>query len=173
MVTIEDFWRIDDQIKATWGKKLYQHIDYCGLEPVRPLQHHGYFCTPTNSLTFAATGGDGVHFGIVTSSKQKEAVGPVVMTVPMADTKNVVVAENLEEFFSLGYYAGWFALEEIVYDLEGIIEYYAKPDAELTKQQTAFLEMIRKELPIQHIPLMKVRLNELEKAYLPLLKIDK
>ena len=173
MITIEDFWKIDDQIMAKWGKKFYQHINYCGLEPLRPLQHRGYFCTPKNSLTFAVTGGDGVHFGIVTGSKQKATAGPIVMTVPMAKTNNVVVAENLNEFFSIGYHVGWFALDELVYDPEWAIEYFAKPDAELTKQETAFLEMLRKELPIQHVPLLKTRLDELEKVYLPILEIDK
>ena len=172
MITIEDFWRIDDLIKAKWGRKFYQYIDYCGLEPVRPLVHDGYFCTPKNTLTFATTGGNGVHFGIITDTNSNETSGPIVMTVPMADTKNVVVAEDLNEFFSLGYYVGWFALEEIVYDLDETVDYFSKPDKEITQEKNAFLEIIRKEFTVHHIPLSKVRLDELEKTYLSILEID-
>lgn len=173
MITIEDFYRIDDQIKATWGKNLYKYIDYCGLEPIRPMQCAGYFCTPKNSLTFASTGGDGVHFGIVSGSNNKVNAGPIVMTVPMADINNVVVAEDLEEFFSIGYYVGWFALEQILYDLEEAIEYFSKPDDEMSQKEIRFLDMVRKELSIKPVPLSKQRLKELEEMYFPVLKIDK
>ena len=165
MITIQDFWRVDDHIEAKWGKVAYKHIDYCGLIPVRPLERHPYFCTPKNSLTFAATGGDGVHYGMVQGVNQQGHPGPVVMTVPMATNNNVIVAEDLDEFFSLGYYAGWSGLDEIVYRLDEAIKYYAGPDADLSKEESTFLEMIRKEFQIQHIPLTKKRLEALEKLY--------
>ena len=110
-MTIENYWRIDDIIKDKWGKNAYKYIDYCGLEPVRPMTHFGYFCTPKNSKTFASTGGDGVHFGFVDVQGANSDSGPIVMTVPMAETNNVIVAEDLEEFFCIGYFVGWFALE--------------------------------------------------------------
>lgn len=171
MITIKDFWRIDDQIKAKWGKKFYQHIDYCGLIPIRPLENRGYFCTPKNSLSFASTGGDGVHFGIITDSKQKDASGPIVMTVPMAHTNNVVVAEDLTEFFSLGYHVGWSALEQIVYDLDETIDYFSKSDAEITKEELLFLKIFREELSLKPTSLTKTRLSELEKLYFPMLEV--
>jgi hypothetical protein len=172
MITIEDFWRIDDLVKAKLGKKAYKHINYCGLELVRPLHNIGYFCTPKNSLTFATTGGDGVHFGIINGKNLKGNIGPIVMTVPMAQRNNVVVAEDLEEFFSIGYYVGWFALEQIVYDLEDTIAYFSKPDEEMEKKGLLFLEIIRKELTFNHIPLSKQRLNELERKYFDRLEIS-
>jgi hypothetical protein len=172
MITIEGFWKIDDLIKAKWGKKAYKYINYCGLEPVRPPHNIGYFCTPKNSLTFATTGGDGVHFGIVNGINLKGNVGPIVMTVPMAQTNNVVVAEDLEEFFSIGYYVGWFALEQIVYDLDDAITHFSKSDEDMEKEALLFLEIIRKELTFNHIPLSKQRLNELERSYFERLEID-
>ncbi len=173
MVTIEDFWKIDDQLTAKWGRgrNSYKHINYCGIEPVRPLQHYGYFCTPHNSLTFARTGGDGVHFGIVTGSDGKVNAGPVVMTVPMGRIKNVVVAEDLLEFFSIGYYTGWYALEEIAYDVDRAIEYFSGPDMELSRQELVFLEILRQELALKPVLLSKDRLKELEKRYFPILDV--
>ncbi len=171
MISIEDFWEIDDLITRKWGKDLYKHIDYCGLEPVRPMKHHGYFCTPKNSLTFAATGGNGVHFGLVNGYNNKGDLGPIVMTVPMADENNVIIAEDLHEFFSLGYYVGWFALEQIVYNLDGIIEYYSKPDKEMDPEESNFLELVRREMPIKHIALSANRLEELKREYFEKLEI--
>ncbi len=77
----------DETVKGRFGKKFYNYVDYCRIEPVR--QHdEGYFCTP------------------------------IVMTIlmAMASRNNVVVAETLDEFFGLGYYVGWFALEQLAYD---------------------------------------------------------
>ncbi|MEM1135418.1 MAG: hypothetical protein AAGI07_06220 [Bacteroidota bacterium] len=171
MVAIEDFWKIDDFIKNKWGKHSYKFVDYCGLEPVRPMKCLGYFCTPKNSKTFASTGGDGVHFGLVNGQNNKGNLGPIVMTVPMAEDNNVIVAENLEEFFSLGYYVGWFALEQIVYNLDETIEYYSKPDEETSQKEHQFLELIKKEMPIQHLTLSKDRLVMLKKEYFNCLEI--
>lgn len=170
MVTIQQFWEIDDHIKSKWGKNYYNHIDYCGLEPVRPLAHFGYFCTPKNSLTFASTGGDGVHFGFLDSENLNES--PIVMTVPMSDSYNVVVAEHLEEFFSIGYHVGWFALEQLVYDQEETIEYFSKPDEETEENEIRFLELIRNKIQIQHMPLTLERLEELKEKYFDQIEIS-
>lgn len=173
MITIEDFWAIDDLIKEKWGKKYYNFIYYCGLEPIRPMKNEGYFCTPKNSLTFASTGGDGVHFGMVEGLNLTGVLGPIVMTVPMTDNNNIIVAEDLEEFFSIGYYVGWFGLEQLAYDLEGTIEYFAKPDDDLSKEELLFLELIRDKLNISYKPLTKTRLYELKENYFDKLIIRK
>ena len=170
MITIQQFWEIDDHIKSKWGAKFYNHIDYCGLEPVRPLEHLGYFCTPKNSLTFASTGGEGVHFGFLDKNKPNES--PIVMTVPMSDTHNVIVAEDLKEFFSIGYYVGWFAMEQLVYDQEETIEYFSKPDAETDENEIRFLELIRDKFQIQHRPLTAARLEELKAKYFDQIEIS-
>ena len=171
MTSIDDFWRVDDLIKSKWGKDAYKFIDYCGLEPIRPMENFGYFCTPENSKTFAATGGDGVHFGIVDGKNDNGMVGPIVMTVPMADIQNVIVAEDLEEFFRLGYHVGWFSMEQLVYNLDSTLEYYSKPDEEMTEEETRFLELLRNELNMETRPLTKERLATLEMMYFGRLKV--
>ena len=173
MKGIEGYWRIDDFIKSQWGDACYNHIDYCGLEPIRPMKNFGYFCTPINTLTFAATGGDGVHFGFLKLSDKIPNDGPVVMTVPMSgDVHNVIVAENFIEFLSLGYYVGWFSVEQIVYNLDEAISYFSKQDDEISEEESNFLKMIHKEYSIKHFPLSKVRLEHLKSKYFNLLEFE-
>src|SRR5262245_13594902 len=51
-----------------------------GLRLHDPSRPSGYSSTPTNSLTFAATGGNGVHFGILRiATAPNPNDGPVVM----------------------------------------------------------------------------------------------
>ncbi len=165
MITIDDFWAIDDHIKEKWGKKYYNFIYYCGLEPIRPMKNEEYFCTPRNSCSFASTGGDGVHFSFVDGRNLNGEPGPIVMTVPMADNNNFIVAEDLEEFFSIGFYVGWFGLEQLAYDFEETLEYFSKPDDDFSKEELLFLQLIRDKLNICHKPLTKTRLKELHETY--------
>ncbi len=75
--------------------------------------------TPTNSLSFARTGGDDVHFGLLSVAGKYGDNSPVVMTVPMADDNpndtNFIVGSTLREFLCLGCQHGFFDLEKIAY----------------------------------------------------------
>jgi hypothetical protein len=72
------------------------------LEPVP--ERWSYDTTPRNSLTFASTGGDSVHYSVLTDAGRP---GPVVMTVPMnPDRPNVVVGADLRDFLALGCHSG-------------------------------------------------------------------
>jgi len=170
MLTIKDFFSLDDLINATWGRTAYQHIDYCGLEPLRPLETDSYLCTPLNTVSFARTGGDGVHFGIL-NGVDEEASGPVIMTVPMASIDNIVVAETLEEFFGIGCCNGWFALEQLAYDVPETLAYYASQDEDLTEEEQAFLELVRSKLQVEHVPLSAERLATLKQRFFSQLQV--
>ena len=172
MIEIKDLWKIDDLIKERYGKKYFNQVDYCGLNPIRPLERYEYFCTPINSITFATTAGDGVHFGFITDKGSEVNDGAVVMTVPMTDKNNIVVAESLEEFLSLGYHVGWYALEQLAYDEKDTIEFYSKPDPEISREAKLFLEIIRNELSIDFKAITKDRLNDLHKMYYSKLEIE-
>lgn len=84
------------------------------------LEPGGYSCTPINSVAFASTGGDGVHFSLVDLGDGPAESSPVVMTVPMAfgdDLRsNWVLGADLREFLALGFHGGWFTLEQLAYD---------------------------------------------------------
>jgi hypothetical protein len=90
-----------------------------GLFLLDPPRRAYYDVTPRDSVTFAYTGGDGVHFGVLCAPEAPDADpddGPVVMTVPMGRAKRIVLAGSVGEFLSLGASDGWFGLEQLAYD---------------------------------------------------------
>ncbi len=90
-------------------------LESVGLIMEDELIEEWYECTPLNCLTFASTGGDGVHFSIIKDLDQS----PVVMTVPMNfDEENLVIANSLYEFLCLGSHFGFFNLEQLSYNFE-------------------------------------------------------
>jgi hypothetical protein len=75
-------------------------------------QHGGYWCTPTNTLAFAGTGGEGVHFSFLVEGGKVTEESPVVITSPSEfDQPNQIGGESLFDFLCLGYHRGYFALE--------------------------------------------------------------
>ncbi|MBA3053351.1 MAG: hypothetical protein FP826_00100 [Sphingomonadales bacterium] len=87
-----------------------------GLLPMPSLRHCGYSQAPRNSLSFATTGGDGVHFSLLALDDTATASWPVVMTVPMNfGEENLIVGADLREFLGLGLRHGYFELEQMLY----------------------------------------------------------
>ena len=168
MNMLEKIWVIADRFGNPLG-----YFGPCGLFLQRPLKRWEYFCTPHNSLTFATTGGDGVHYGFLMINQLEFDYKPIVMTVPMSDPYNVIIAENFEEFLGLGYYMGWFALEQIIYkNSMDAVSYFAGPDTEESPERDELLVILRKEFNIKHIPLSLARLDELKKKYEKLIEAD-
>jgi hypothetical protein len=163
MISLQDFLKIGDRVKEKWGRQFYKYVDFCGLEPVTK-SYSPYESTPKNSVTFATTGGDGVHFGVLTDDKELNGRQPIVMTVPMV-SKNVILADTLDEFLGLGFHNGWFPLEQLVYSFDETIEYYSIQDDSLTIEQKNFLDLLRNELKISYSPLTKERLEILGTQY--------
>src|SRR5688500_1004029 len=103
-------------------------FDPCGLilqEPPRPSY---YWCTPKSAVTFAITGGDGVHYSHLCLPDIAPNREPIVMTMPANDQLNYVVAEGFNEFLGLGFNVGWFALEQISYQPDWALKYFAAAD---------------------------------------------
>ena len=142
---------------------------YAGLIPEND-QENRYNCTPLNTKIFAGTGGNGVHFSVLEIS---EGIQPIVMSVPMnlgnvLSDYNKVIAENLNEFLSIGFYNGWSQLEDLCYDIEGVIDFYLSENMDKDFQNDAdihFVKKIREKLNFPHIALRKARLMELEQTY--------
>jgi len=146
-------------------------FDPCGLIlEMPPIEQH-YWCTPTNVVTFASTGGDGVHYSYLKDFDSFNGTLPIIMTLPCADENNVVIAESFEEFFDLGYYVGWFSLEQLVYQEERAIGYFSKPDEEQRDYVESRLAYLREALQIRPVPPDMARLSKLRKQYFDLLRI--
>jgi len=77
---------------------------------------HLYQATPTNTVTFASTGVNGVHFGFLAVPGEPLDSSPVVMTVPLAAEPNHIVGGTLHEFLCLGSRQGWAFLEQLGHD---------------------------------------------------------
>jgi hypothetical protein len=163
MKSLTDILKIGDKIKEKWGRQFYKHVDFCGLEPVN-ISDYRYESTPINTEIFATTGGDGVHFSLLTNNIGLTDKRVVIMTVPMVD-KNIILADSFDEFLGLGYYNGWFPLEQLANNFNDAIDYYSTPDNSLTLQQRNFLDFMRTEFDIVHSPLTKKRLEILERLY--------
>lgn len=151
------------------------YFDYAGIIPEE--KDSRYDSSPINTCVFARTGGDGVHFSILELS---DKIQPVIMTVPMAFGRsvkdyNVIVGENLNEFLSVGYYNGWFFLEDLCYHKQEAIEFYSKENMDFEFQSDGdiqFLKKLRNTFNYSHIPITEKRLNELEMLYFNELKFN-
>ena len=134
------------------------------LEPVP--ERWSYEATPRNSLTFASTGGDGVHYGVLTDAGRP---GPVVMTVPMnVDRPNLVVGADLRDFLSLGCHFGYFALEQLVYDFEKTVrDIEAASTGPQDHEEAAVLAALRERLSLQVPADVHAHLDELQTRFGP------
>ena len=117
-----------DELSVGCGSARGEFLSEYGLRLHDRLERWTYASTPLNSVTFASTGGDGVHFGLLVSESTSERDGPVVMTVPMAEQANHVIAESVCEFLGLGCVHGWFSLEQLAYRPAYTFELYAHAD---------------------------------------------
>ncbi len=144
------------------------YFDPVGLLLMPTLENFGYWCTPKNSLVFAHTGGDGVHFSFLTDKEPTDST-PIVMTVPMMDqNNNVIVGENLTEFLALGSRYGYFSLVQLVYFFDETIEVLQTNDfleeaTDIAKEQ---LYKISEVFSVKPWPNPKERLSALKDQYL-------
>jgi hypothetical protein len=90
--------------------------------------------TPGNCHTFAHTGGNGVHFSFLALKGQVDEKCPVVVTNPAAGGLNFIVGENLYDFLCLGYYRGYFALEQLAYHYDLTVRVYTDPNWGATEE---------------------------------------
>ena len=111
-------WRLGGRDPLDAGDGWISTFEPIGLILMAPPKHGGYWCTPRNSIAFAGTGGDGVHYSFVTMPDTPLDSSPIVMTVPMSDYPNIIVGADLREFLALGCRFGYFSLEQLAYDFD-------------------------------------------------------
>ena len=88
---------------------------------------------------------------------------------------NWIIGENLNEFLSIGYFNGWFPLEQLCYDNEWVIDFYATENMEETYQKNAeiqFVKKLRSKFGYDHVPLNNERLKELADNYFHYLRFN-
>jgi len=98
------------------------------LMPKLELNLHDW-CTPLSCYAFATTGGNGVHFSFLAQENRIGEVSPIVVTNPGSGMgQSHVVGENLFDFLCLGAIRGFFALEQLQYNLDLTLEVFTNPN---------------------------------------------
>jgi hypothetical protein len=138
-----------------------------GFELIDPPEEWIYDSTPVNSLTFGATGGDGIHYGYLTDI----ADGPVVLTVPLGDNHNIVVGASADDFLRMAYYRGFSWLEELAYDWDAGVKEYALEAADTSPVVIELLPYLRGRMDLQPIPDLPAHLAGLQERYLGLIRL--
>jgi hypothetical protein len=148
-------------------------FDPIGLILRLPPEYGGYWCTPTNSVSFATTGGDGTHFSILRIAGRQDDRCPVVMTVPMSDAPNVIVGEDLRDFLALGCRRGYFSLFQFVHSPEEAFEQYASAayDPEATSDEIEKLRLIETTFQLRPWRDIRRRIAKLRLRYHSLLEM--
>jgi len=103
-----------------------------GLLLSRRVYNGGYWCTPTNSLSFGGTGGDGAHFSLLITGDSIDEETPVIVTVPdnfgePADA-NVVLGRGFKDFLRLGLHCGYFSMAQFSFNANEALEHYSRTD---------------------------------------------
>ena len=124
---LSKLYELDKEAARELPRKGDQGLGGIGLILSPKLANGGYHCTPTNSCTFANTGG-GVHFSFLGEVREISDASPVVVTIPSADNPNFIVGENLYDFLCFGMFRGFFALEQLGYRFEETFTAYTDPN---------------------------------------------
>jgi hypothetical protein len=200
METLLKFWDVAER-EAQKGSSTFDSVfGDIGLYLQRPLSNLGYNSTPINTSTFATTGGDGVHYGLLHLNGEVRDNSPIVMTIPMMFEKgNLIVGGNLSDFLCLGCQVGYFDLEQMVYDEKEAVRNIGHPQTwaeeiktwideneaygfdaaarsigrfvEIVRQRRELLDVLTSEFSLKPWPQVQARLDELNTTYLPTLKL--
>ncbi len=176
-INLEKFRRVVEELASETKSEFPNlYFDYAGIIPVEDEKFR-YNSSPINTEIFASTGGDGVHYSILEIS---ENIQPVIITVPMnfgnsINDYNWIIGENLNEFLSIGFYNGWFPIEQLCYDNSWVINFYAQENMDDDYQKDAdiqFVKKLRTKFGYSHVPLSNKRLKELNNKYFNHLKFN-
>jgi len=171
-MNLDRLWKLTGENRDTFKQTQNLYFSRIGLNLFKDIQNFEYWCTPMNSLTFATTGGDGVHFGFLSDDGEINDNCPIVMTIPNADMPNTIVGENLLEFLSLGCRYGFFNLEQIVYNFKkqvALLDTKEYPQ-EMEAKEIELLKTIENEFLLKPWDNHIARLHQLRQKYIHNLK---
>jgi hypothetical protein len=108
-----------------------------GLILLKSLERRYYGCSPLNCRAFATTGGNGVHFSFLVQEGWIRENSPVVVTIPDMGGVHYFVGEDLLDFLCLGAHRGYFALEQLAYELKATVEAHTNTAWQPTERRHA------------------------------------
>jgi hypothetical protein len=186
MDKLEQLWSIAEIQADRKGLQFPFAFDPIGLNLIRPITREHYDSTPMNSMAFAKTGGDGVHFSFVQLKEEISNHSPVVMTVPMNyGSENLIVGSDFKDFLCLGCEVGYNFLELLTYtDAKSDAIYWLNhPEEWFTSLRSDpdngsslddkknLLRLLRYEFDLQPWENIEDKLQSLEDKYLSLLEL--
>lgn len=167
-VLLDRLWAVARKFGATLGVDAEGAFEDAGLLLDRRgltglAWDTGYRETPPGSVTFAHTGGDGVHFGLIPVGGTVGDGSSVVMTTPAYPPYRLVVGRDLTEFLALGCRAGYYALESLP-DLNArtVKAVQDAPPAEPDSCEGPALLALTTAFDLQPWPDVRTRLAELQ-----------
>lgn len=171
--TLAKLWNLATVDPTNPESNWNETFDLIGLILLVPPENFSYWCTPINTLTFAATGGDGVHYGLLAENGKFTDSSPVVMTVPMCDTPNMILGANLLEFLALGCRFGYFSLEQLIYEPEETLQELEQftIHEEMNADERALLQLLTEEFQLSPWLNPRQRLTELQAMFISSLQL--
>lgn len=173
-------WDSEDPLTNYWTTSVETE---CGIDLRRPplFRERTYCQAPLNSVKFARTGGDGIHYSFLVLDGHWSELSPVILTYPWRDPdcRNFVVANDLTEFLRLGIRRGYFALWAAVPNERGVahdpaylreLESGEFPE-DIEPGERKALKRLARRFRLDPLDGVAERLAELRRRYQPLLQI--
>jgi hypothetical protein len=147
---LEKLWTIADTASRPPGTTRDAVFEPIGLILSRPPKRATYASTPRNTVAFAWTGGDGVHFDFLTREDDVHVDSPVLLVAPTSfERPYVVVGRNLRDFLALGVGRGFFELERLTQDADGFFASYPKSAKQWGERESERIEQLRAAFAIE------------------------
>jgi hypothetical protein len=156
-------WQLAATASRPKGTSPEGAFESIGLILQRPPKLATYAQTPPNTLAFAWTGGDGVHFNLVLGNNLAVEDSPILMVVPMSFKRpRAVVGRSLRDFLALGMGSGFFALERLAYDPDSFLREYPGGANRMSDRAREQLRLLRTTFGVEPWTDARAHLNELK-----------
>jgi hypothetical protein len=177
---LERVYDLNAEITAKFPAGWDTGMGQMGLLLNRRLENEGYWCTPTNSLSFGETGGDGAHFSFLITENKITDKTPVIISVPDnfgdPDDANVVLGRGFEEFVRLGLHCGYFSMAQFAFNNQAALKHYARADWDdadswfPSGNHRIVAEYVSKKLNLKRLAYSADELAELQSEFKPLMQ---
>lgn len=170
------------EVTADW----YVGLFAVGLGLHKQLKNCGYWCTPRNSLAFASTGGDGVHYSVLAQDGKPVDDSPVIMTVPTSDGyapyTNLIVGDTVRNFLRFGLIRGYFYMEQLKYQRQTALAAYSSADWQpgrdhrgfgISERDKAILAILARELKIVPLSYTESEFDAMQERHSSKLEYDR
>ncbi len=171
----------DRAIRQRFDESAEPGLASLGLRIEPELRMSGYYCSPVNAVCFASNGADAV-FSFMVFAGQISDSTPIVLTcVGPGGQHNLIVGNSLHDFLCLGYYRGFFPLEQLGYHTDKVLRrmtrgswkprLHADYGFGVSDEHRPVLQYVRKRLRLRPWRDAARKFAKLQRTYLPHLEL--